>query len=177
MVSEGCSEQVQFHAISVLCLATQRSLLASLEFEQLGGMRLIQQVLRTPQAARGKKIAEVCLEWLSVVFFHFPPSFPYSIFPFPWLHSLISVFLLHFCSLVCFASRLSMFPSFSPIVLSQLYMYLPCSIPTPNLQDFHSHISIISFSSFHSHHYSHIQLPHVSILPFPMPAGFPVVVL
>lgn len=61
VVGEGCSEQVQYQTISVLHLATQRSLLACVEFEQLGGVRLLQQVLRTPLAARGERIAEVCM--------------------------------------------------------------------------------------------------------------------
>ena len=33
--------------------------MAYMEFEQNGGMKLIQQVLRTPQAAVGQKILEV----------------------------------------------------------------------------------------------------------------------
>jgi len=58
-VSEDFSEEVQWHALSLLLLATQHSLLAQLEFEQLEGIGLVQQVLRSPQAAVGKKIAEV----------------------------------------------------------------------------------------------------------------------
>ena len=58
-MSEGFSEEVQWHALSLLLLATQHSLLAQLEFEQLEGIGLVQQVLRSPQAAVGKKIAEV----------------------------------------------------------------------------------------------------------------------
>ena len=30
------------------------------EFEEIGGIELVQQVLRTPQAAVGYKIADVC---------------------------------------------------------------------------------------------------------------------
>ena len=34
--------------------------MAAIEFEQQGGMSLIQQVMRTPQAAVGEKIMNVC---------------------------------------------------------------------------------------------------------------------
>ena len=59
MVSEGYSEDIQWHALSILRLATQHSLLARLEFQALEGIGLIQQVLRSPKAAVGKEIAKV----------------------------------------------------------------------------------------------------------------------
>ena len=59
VVSEGFSEDVQWHAVSLLRLTTQHSLLAQLEFKALEGIGLVQQVLRSPEAAVGKKIAEV----------------------------------------------------------------------------------------------------------------------
>ena len=58
-MSEGFSEDVQWHALSLLQLAAQHSLLAELEFEALEGVGLVQQVLRSPQAAVGRRIAEV----------------------------------------------------------------------------------------------------------------------
>ena len=59
VVSEGFSEDTQWHSLSLLQLATSHSLLAQLEFCQLKGIGLVQQVLRSPQAAVGNKIAEV----------------------------------------------------------------------------------------------------------------------
>ena len=59
MVCEGFSEEVQWHALSLLRLATQHSLLAQLEFKALDGIGLVQQVLRSPRAAVSNRIAEV----------------------------------------------------------------------------------------------------------------------
>ena len=59
VAGEGFSEETQCYALSLLLLATQHSLLAELEFEQQEGVGLIQQVLRSPQAAVGRRIAEV----------------------------------------------------------------------------------------------------------------------
>ena len=59
MVCEGFSEEVQWHALSLLRLATHHSLLAQLELQALGGIGLVQQVLRSPRAAVSKRIAEV----------------------------------------------------------------------------------------------------------------------
>ena len=63
VVNEGCSEEVQCHAISLIYLATEHCIMAAIEFEQLGGMALIQQVLRTSQAAIGIKVLEVFMNW------------------------------------------------------------------------------------------------------------------
>ena len=60
IVGEGCSEDVQMSVLSLLHLATEHSVMAAIEFEQQGGMVLIQQVMRTPQAAVGDKIMNVC---------------------------------------------------------------------------------------------------------------------
>ena len=65
-MSEGFSEEVQWHALSLLRLATQHSLQAQLEFEALEGIGLVQQVLRTPQAAVGRRIADVSRRTRSV---------------------------------------------------------------------------------------------------------------
>ena len=59
VVSEGFSEEVQWHALSLLRLATQHSLLSQLEFQAMEGIGLVQQVLRSPKASVGKKIAQV----------------------------------------------------------------------------------------------------------------------
>ena len=50
---------MQQKALSLLQMATQHSLLAAIEFDQLGGMYLLQQVLRTPKAAVGKRVLDV----------------------------------------------------------------------------------------------------------------------
>ena len=62
VVSEGCSADVQCCCLSLLHLATEHSMMAGLEFRKHGGMALLQQVMRTPQAA----ITEQTLQ----VFFH-----------------------------------------------------------------------------------------------------------
>lgn len=59
IVSERCSEEVQMQVLSLLHLATEHSVMTAVEFEQQGGMLLIQRVLRTPQAAVGEKIMKV----------------------------------------------------------------------------------------------------------------------
>ena len=59
VVSEGCSEDVQCHVLSLLREVTFHSIMATMEFEQIGGMKLIQQVLQKPQAAVGEKILDV----------------------------------------------------------------------------------------------------------------------
>ncbi len=58
-MSEGCHEDVQVRVLSLLHLATEHSVVAAVEFEQQGGMLLIQQVMRTPQAVVGEKIMKV----------------------------------------------------------------------------------------------------------------------
>lgn len=60
VVSEECSEQIQCCCLSLLHLATEHSITAYLEFEQHGGMALVQQVLRTPQASVGELTLKVC---------------------------------------------------------------------------------------------------------------------
>ena len=60
VVSEKCSEEIQCCCLSLLHLATEHSITAYLEFQQHGGMALIQQVLRTPQAAVGELTLRVC---------------------------------------------------------------------------------------------------------------------
>ena len=60
VVSEECSEEIQCCCLSLLHLATEHSITAYLEFEQHGGMALIQQVLRTPQASVGEQTLKVC---------------------------------------------------------------------------------------------------------------------
>ena len=67
VVSEGFSEEVQWHALSLLRLAAQHSLQAQLEFEALEGIGLVQQVMRTPQAAVGRRIADVSWRTRSVL--------------------------------------------------------------------------------------------------------------
>ena len=92
-MSEGCSEDVQCHALSLLSLATKHSVMAASEFNQLGGVKLIQQVLRTPEAAVGKKIADVSLGSVcSFPYFNTPyfnvPMFQYSrVSVFPHFHT------------------------------------------------------------------------------------------
>ena len=61
VVSEKCSEEIQCCCLSLLHLATEHSITAYLEFQQHGGMALIQQVLRTPQAAVGHLTLKVCM--------------------------------------------------------------------------------------------------------------------
>lgn len=61
VVSEECSEEIQCCCLSLLHLATEHSITAYLEFQQHGGMALIQQVLRTPQAAVGELTLKVCM--------------------------------------------------------------------------------------------------------------------
>ena len=65
LVSEGCHEDVQVRVLSLLHLATEHSVVAAVEFEQQGGMLLIQQVMRTPQAVVGEKIMKVRVFYLS----------------------------------------------------------------------------------------------------------------
>lgn len=59
VVSEKCSDQAQYAAISLIRLAVNHSPYAKLEFQQLGGVKLLQQVLRTSKAALTKPIADV----------------------------------------------------------------------------------------------------------------------
>lgn len=59
----GCSEEAQFSALSVISLAVRHSPYAKLEFQQMGGVRLIQQVMRTSKAALTLDIAGVFLDW------------------------------------------------------------------------------------------------------------------
>ncbi len=60
-MSEGCSEEVQVRMLTLLHLATEHSVMTGVEFEQQGGMLLIQRVMRTPQAAVGEKVMKVYL--------------------------------------------------------------------------------------------------------------------
>lgn len=59
VVSEECCEDIQCCCLSLLHLATEHSITAYLEFQQHGGMALIQQVLRTPQASVGEQTLKV----------------------------------------------------------------------------------------------------------------------
>ena len=59
IVGEGCVEILQQKALALIQMGAQSSLLSAMEFEQLDGSRLIQQVLRTPKASVGPAILEV----------------------------------------------------------------------------------------------------------------------
>lgn len=63
IVGEGCPELLQQKALALIKMAARYSLLSAVEFEQMGGFGLIQQVLRTPKAAVGQGILEVLLPW------------------------------------------------------------------------------------------------------------------
>ena len=56
----NCSEDCQASCLQLLILMMKRLPHTRAEFEEIGGIELVQQVLRTPQAAVGYKIAEVC---------------------------------------------------------------------------------------------------------------------
>ena len=58
-VSENCSDVAQFNTLSLIQLTVHHSPQARLEFQQLGGITLIQQVLRTSKAALTSNIAKV----------------------------------------------------------------------------------------------------------------------
>ena len=75
VVSEGCSEDVQCHVLSLLHEVTSHSIMATMEFEQIGGMQLIQQVLQKPQAAVGEKILDVSTTIQSTLSFNIPPIY------------------------------------------------------------------------------------------------------
>ena len=56
----NCSEECQASCLHLLTLMMRRLPHTRAEFEEIGGVELVQQVLRTPQAAVGYKIADVC---------------------------------------------------------------------------------------------------------------------
>uniref|UniRef100_A0A1X7VEE8 Uncharacterized protein n=2 Tax=Amphimedon queenslandica TaxID=400682 RepID=A0A1X7VEE8_AMPQE len=62
-VSKGCSDIAQFHTLSLIQLTVHHSPQAKLEFRQLKGITLLQQVLRTSKAALTRNIAKVFLDW------------------------------------------------------------------------------------------------------------------
>lgn len=59
MVEVNCSEESQAGCLRLLLLMMKRLPHTRTEFEEIGGVELVQQVLRTPQAAVGYKIADV----------------------------------------------------------------------------------------------------------------------
>lgn len=61
MVEVNCSEDCQANCLRLLMLMMTRLPYTRAEFEEIGGVELVQQVLRTPQAAVGYKIADVCM--------------------------------------------------------------------------------------------------------------------
>lgn len=58
-VSEGCSEQTQCSALSVIHLASEHSPYARHEFESMNGIKLIQQVLRSSKACVNREMVGV----------------------------------------------------------------------------------------------------------------------
>lgn len=116
VVSEGCLEKVQWQALSLVRLTVQHSLLAGMEFERLGGVQLLQHVLRTPVAACGKMIMEVgTIVTFASLSLYLPsplssylPLSPYLSLPLPLSTSLSFFFPLFFFSLIhflhCFSS-------------------------------------------------------------------------
>ena len=58
-VSEGCSEQTQCSALSVIHLASEHSPYARHEFENMNGIKLIQQVLRSSKACVNREMVGV----------------------------------------------------------------------------------------------------------------------
>ena len=60
VVEVGCSEDCQASCLQLLLMVMKRLPHVRAEFDEIGGVELIQQVLRTPQAAVGYKIADVC---------------------------------------------------------------------------------------------------------------------
>ena len=56
----NCTEECQARCLHLLILMMTRLPHTRVEFEEIGGIELVQQVLRTPQAAVGYKIADVC---------------------------------------------------------------------------------------------------------------------
>ena len=61
VVEVGCSEECQASCLQLLLMVMKRLPHVRAEFDEIGGVELIQQVLRTPQAAVGYKIADVCV--------------------------------------------------------------------------------------------------------------------
>jgi len=67
VVEVGCSEECQASCLQLLLMVMKRLPHVKAEFDEIGGVELIQQVLRTPQAAVGYKIADVCVSvWVWV---------------------------------------------------------------------------------------------------------------
>lgn len=64
----NCSEECQASCLHLLILMMKRLPHTRAEFEEIGGVELVQQVLRTPQAALGYKIADVCSARVSMFF-------------------------------------------------------------------------------------------------------------
>ena len=58
---------MQQKALALVKMAAQYSLQSAVEFEQMDGFRLLQQVLRTPKASVGPGILEVSVVWLLVL--------------------------------------------------------------------------------------------------------------
>lgn len=63
IVGKQCSEVMQQKALALVKMAAQYSLQSAVEFKQMDGFRLLQQVLRTPKASVGPGILEVLLSW------------------------------------------------------------------------------------------------------------------
>ena len=66
-MSEGCSESAQCSAISVIYQTMKHSPHTRMEFRQLGGVRLLQQVLRSDQASLTRDIAGVSVCVVTVI--------------------------------------------------------------------------------------------------------------
>jgi hypothetical protein len=62
-VSEGCSVETQYSSLCLVFLSVNQSPYAKKEFHQLGGIKLLQQVLRTGKASLTQDVANVFLDW------------------------------------------------------------------------------------------------------------------